>query len=327
MSAPRFASPASTSLDELVQLRSEASVLRRRKRFRRDAPRSGEIASRRLGRGLDFAELREYQPGDDVRLIDWKVTARTGRPHTKLFTEERERPVFLVIDFRSAMRFGTRGSYKSVLASRLAAIVGWTAVAARDRVGGVVFTDDWHADIRAQGGRRGLMNVFQSIMHGQNRVPRESSITLADTLERVATVAHPGSAVRIFSDFSGFDSHCARALGGALAVQDVVGVHISDPIDQELPRGRLPLVARSAMSRDGLGRRFFVGTSTHQRDHATRYRREMQGLSVSFSRGRHRLVSVSTEDALLDNAALVIGATSSAMAVSTALMEPDGAHR
>ena len=120
-----FASPASTSLDELVKLRSAAQALQRQMRKKSAAPLSGGSVSRRLGRGLDFAEVREYQPGDDVRMIDWKVTARSGKAHTKLFVEERERPVLLVVDFRASMRFGTRGMYKSVLAARLAALLGW----------------------------------------------------------------------------------------------------------------------------------------------------------------------------------------------------------
>ena len=312
MSEHRFASPASTSLDELVQLRSEASSLLRLMRRRSAAPQSGESQSRRLGRGLDFAELREYQAGDDVRLIDWKVTARTGRPHTKLFVEERERPVYLVVDFRAAMRFGTRGCYKSVMATRLAAVIGWTAVTARDRVGGVVFTDDWQAEVRPQGGRRGLMRLFQNIMHGQNRIPRTSGVSLADTLERVAKVAHPGSAVRLFSDFSTFDNRCASALGGPLATHDVIGVHVMDPIERELPDVRLPIMASAIGSPDKAVRRSFIGGAARRRLHANQYQADMKRLSAAFSRGRHRLVSVETSESLLDNAALVVSAVGSA---------------
>lgn len=298
----RFASPASTSLDELVQLRSEALAIARLARRRSAAPRYGESMSRRLGRGLDFAELREYQAGDDVRQIDWKVTARTGKPYTKLFVEERERPVYLVIDFRAAMRFGTQGSYKSVLASRLAAILGWYAVAQQDRVGGVVFTDDWHAEIRPQNGRRGLMRVFQSIMHGQNRIPQDSGVTLADTLERVAVVAHGGSAVRIFSDFSGLDRRCASALGGPLAKHDVVGVHVIDPIDEALPDVRLKLVSGVRAAGLSNARRLVVGSVREREAHAERHSNHLARLNTVFSRGRHRCVTISTSGDLLDNA-------------------------
>jgi len=108
-----FKSPVATSLDELVKLRGAANALQRRVRRKSAAPMNGGSVSRRLGRGLDFSEVREYQPGDDVRMIDWKVTARTGSAQTKLFVEERERPVLLVVDQSSSMRFGTGNSASS----------------------------------------------------------------------------------------------------------------------------------------------------------------------------------------------------------------------
>lgn len=309
MSAPRFASPASTSLEEFVRLRSEASALQRNSRHYAEGPHIGEFRSRRLGRGLDFAELREYQAGDDVRLIDWKVTARTGRAHTKLFTEERERPLYLVIDFRASMRFATRGCYKSALASRLAAIVGWSAIHSRDRVGGIVFTDDWYVDVKPQGGRRGLMRLLHSVLHGQNRIPRGQGVELVDMLERIAAVAHPGSAVQIFSDFSGMDDRCVKVLGDPLARQDMVGVHVIDPIDRELPRGRLPVIAMPALAQPGVGKRLMVGGNRQARLHAERYQAEVSALASAFAGRRHQLVTVLTSDALLDSAARVLDAT------------------
>ncbi len=309
MTALRFASPASTSLDELVQLRSEAAAIARLTRRRSAAPRSGESISRKLGRGLDFAELREYQAGDDVRLIDWNVTARTGKAHTKLFVEERERPIYLVIDFRAAMRFGTQGSYKSVLASRLAALVGWYAVAQQDRVGGVVFSDDWHAEIRPQGGRRGLMRLFQSVMHSQNRIPGGTGVTLSKTLERVANVAHGGSAVRVFSDFADADHRCSRVLGGPLAQHDVLGVHITDPVERELPNVRLPLVSSAGDTTTGSGLRAIVGSAPERRAHAQRYAEHVARLDTMFSRRQHLCVRVSTAADFLHNASTVLGTT------------------
>lgn len=92
------------------------------------------------GRGMEFDEVRAYQPGDDIRTIDWRVTARTGRTHTKLFQEERERPVLLLSDARRAMRFGTRDCFKSVLSARVTALLTWVALAGNDRVGGVTLS-------------------------------------------------------------------------------------------------------------------------------------------------------------------------------------------
>ena len=295
-----FASPASTSLDELVRLRVAAHALARRLRRSR-APLAGPAPSRRLGRGLDFAEAREYQPGDDVRLIDWRVTARSGRAHTKLFVEERERPVLLVVDCRASMRFATRGVYKSSLAARLAAILGWSAVAARDRVGGFVLTDDWHAEVRPRSGRRGLMGLFRAVAQGQRRAPAAERGQLADTLARLRHVAQPGATAVVISDFSGFDDAARRALGALLHGRDLLGVHVSDPLERELPPdGRYALVAAGAGDARRVALR--VAGRAQRRRHAARFAADRASLDAFFAGGGHVCVGVSTDEPLLDAA-------------------------
>lgn len=297
-------SPASTSLDELVGLRALAAALARRRRTSA-APLAGGTASRRLGRGLDFAEVRAYRPGDDVRQIDWKVTARTGHPHTKLFVEERERPVYLVVDFRSAMRFGTRGMYKSVLAARLAAIVGWSAVAARDRTGGFVFTDDWHAEVRPETGRRGLMGLFRATVHAQNRIPSAGGVAqFGDTLKRLAKVVHPGSTVYLFSDFKDFDGPARQTLGGALRRQELVAVHIVDPLDERLPEhGRLAVTGRSA---SGAPVRLAIDSTRQRRAYIARFEARRAALESLLGGSRKRLVTASTATPIADSAARLL---------------------
>ena len=300
-----FASPASTSLDELLQLRGAAQALQRRVRRKSAASMSGGSVSRRLGRGLDFAEVREYQPGDDVRMIDWKVTARTGRAHTKLFVEERERPVLLVVDFRAGMRFGTRGMYKSVLAARLAALLGWCAVASHDRVGGFVFTDDWHDEIRPQIGRRGLMSVFRAIHHSQQRIPRHGGDQLTSTLERLRHGVHAGSTVVLLSDFQGLTDAARSALGSALQSLDVMAVHICDPLDVELPGpGRYPM---AAFHQDGQQR--FV-MSVRNRTQQQNYRHEFdvreKQLQTLFARHSHYCMTAMTNGPLMETALSIL---------------------
>ena len=299
-----FASPASTSLDELVQLRAVAGALGRR-RLKSRAPLDGAAVSRRLGRGLDFAEVRAYQPGDDVRMIDWRVTARSGKAHTKLFVEERERPVLLVVDARASMRFATRGMYKSVLAARLAAVLGWSAVAAHDRVGGFVLTDDWHAEVRPRSGRRGLMALFRAIDQGQRRAPADARGQLGDSLARLRHVAQPGSTVVVLSDFSNFDEAARTALGGLLHSLDLLAVQVSDPLERELPSdGRYALLA-------GGGERarrsvLDVGGREQRERHAARFERRRRDVSEFFARGGHRHVEVSTDEPLVDAATRVL---------------------
>lgn len=115
------------------------------------------------GRGMEYDESRLYQPGDDVRHLDWRVTARTGKPHTKLFREERERPVFLWVDCRAPMFFATRGRFKSVAAAQIAALLAWSAVHDGDRIGSVIFTEGTHREIKPQRGKTGALRLFREL--------------------------------------------------------------------------------------------------------------------------------------------------------------------
>ena len=300
-----FVSPASTSLDELVQLRVAAQALQRQLRKRSAAPLSGGSVSRRLGRGLDFAEVREYQPGDDVRMIDWKVTARSGQAHTKLFVEERERPVLLVVDFRAGMRFGTRGMYKSVLAARLAALLGWCAVASHDRVGGFVFTDNWHSEIRPQAGRRGLMGLFRAIHHGQLRLPAPGEDQLAKSLGRLRHGVHGGSTVVLLSDFEGFDDNARSSLGSVLQTLDIMAVHICDPLDFNLPEpGKYPMRAHNDIEK----KRYIlnIGSKAEQRRYRDQFESRQSSLKELFAHNRHFYTTITTDASLLDSASNVL---------------------
>ena len=300
-----FESPASTSLDELVRLRDQAQALRRNSRKKSAAPATGPAVSRRLGRGLDFAEVREYQAGDDVRMIDWKVTARTGKTHTKLFVEELERPVMLVVDYRSHMRFGTQGMFKSVMAARLAALLGWTANFNQDRVGGFVFTDDWHSEIRPRSGRRGLMNFFRGIIDAQQHAPSGDRGQFSDTLSRLRTVVHGGSTVIILSDFVGFDDKAKLAMGNLLQRLDILAVHIVDPIECELPEsGRYAIKSSNAKGEQ------LLSIDTGRRAQAQRYLDDQidhqQGVSEFFSSHGHLYVKAQTNQPLLDVASRIM---------------------
>ena len=297
-----FGSPASTSLDELVRLRALASGLGRRA-SRSRAPLAGAAVSRRLGRGLDFAETRVYQPGDDVRMIDWRVTARSGNAHTKLFVEERERPVLLFVDARAAMRFATRGMYKSVMVARLAAVLGWSAVAAHDRVGGFVLSDDWHAEVRPRSGRRALMALFRAIDQSQRRVPTEAGgPPLGDALARLRHVAQPGSTVVVLSDFAGFDEAARAALGALLHGLDLLAVQVSDPLERSLPAdGRYEIAGA-----DGARRTLVVSGRAQRARHSARFEARRREVIDFFARGGHRHVDVSTEEPLAEAAVRVL---------------------
>jgi len=287
-----FGSPVAISLDELVRLRELSSVLARGVKRRVKSGQSGPAATKILGRGLDFAEVRGYQPGDDVRMIDWKVTARSGSTHTKLFVEERERPFFLVIDARSTMRFATQKMFKSVLAARLAALLGWSAVAHNDCVGGLVFSDTRHYEFKPRSGRRGLMSLFRAMVKAQADVASPShGQSLASHLLRLRLLAPTGCSICVLSDFSGFDDKSASAMGTVLQRCDVMAGMINDPLELALPQSGHYAV-RDADTR--------LGISTHDTQAQVSYAEQQQQLidSVSefFSRRRAGFMNISTND-------------------------------
>jgi uncharacterized protein (DUF58 family) len=153
--------------DELIKLRFGNSDVRLMSNKKILSSVTGGYGSRFRGRGLEFQEVRAYQAGDDIRNMDWRVTARTGKPHTKIFEEEREKPVFLVVDNSASMHFGSRVTFKSVVAAKAAAILAWSAAANHDRVGGIVYSDSSFNELRPQGGSRGVLRLLKQISQTQ----------------------------------------------------------------------------------------------------------------------------------------------------------------
>lgn len=200
---------------------------------------SGEYLSRFKGRGMEFAESRPYEPGDDARNLHWRVMARTGKPFTKLFREERERPVFVWVDLRSRMFFGTRGAYKAVVAARGAALVGWAAHRHGDRIGGVIFSDDVHHEIKPGRGKAAMLYLIRQIVshpawdaHGHSRPAADAA---REAMVRLRRVTRPGSLVVLLSDFADLDGVAENNLARLARHSEVHMLHIYDDIEAELP--------------------------------------------------------------------------------------------
>ena len=163
VSDPRSPDGVSLTLDELLQLRGNTRRIRQKFHQRACASRQARQRSRYRGRGLDFSEVRAYSPGDDVRLIDWNVTARSNEVHTKVFEEEREREVIFLVDFSRSMRFGTRVALKSVAAARLVAQLAWMIESSEERIGGLVCSETQHRECRPMGGKRGVFHLLRNV--------------------------------------------------------------------------------------------------------------------------------------------------------------------
>ena len=234
MTAPKSTHPEAgvvATRRELVALAREQPLSPRGRAARVKTQFGGMRASRFHGRGMEFSEVRAYQPGDDVRSIDWRVTARTGRPHSKLFQEERERPVWLVADLGPSMRFGTRGAFKSVAAARVAAVLAWEAHGEGERVGGIVLAPGSTVELPPARTRRHLLRFLDVLAAGT----AVSGEVLADDLEAqlrwLAPRVRGGSSVVVVSDFYAHDEALALALRVLARRAEVTLVHVFDPLE------------------------------------------------------------------------------------------------
>jgi uncharacterized protein (DUF58 family) len=222
----------SVQLKTLVDLAKPALLLNLHHSPKR-SKQSGAYVSRFKGRGMEFDEARLYQPGDDIRSIDWRVTARTGKTHTKVFREERERPVFISVDNRPSMHFATRGVFKSVQAAKIAALLAWTAQHKGDRIGGQIFTDTHCQEMKPQNGKHGVLRFFNALTKKRSATPLEMSLDHA--LARLVQHARPGSLVYVISDFRGLNQKAENHLAKLAGHCDVVLIQVFDPLESHLP--------------------------------------------------------------------------------------------
>lgn len=238
---PKITRPQEVSINlaDLIALRGESRGFSLRPGQIR-AAQSGGYLSRVRGRGMEFAEVRCYQQGDDVRSIDWRVTARQGKPHTKLFQEERERAVLLAVDYRRPMFFATRGSFKAVQASKLAALLAWRSLQQGDRVGAFLFSEERQCELRPQLGKAGVLNLLRQMVADPAwqrplHHPFEPQQRLAQTLMRLRRVARPGSLILLLSDFSQWDEQVEKQLSLLSRHNDLGLIFCHDPLEAELP--------------------------------------------------------------------------------------------
>lgn len=200
------------------------------------AKQGGAYVSSFKGRGMEFDESRAYMPGDDIRNIDWRVTARTGVTHTKVYQEERERPVLLWLDLNPSMFFATQGAYKSVIATKAAALLAWCVANHNDRVGALVFAGDEHIEIRPKRGKSAVLDfINRTVNHSAWNNNKNTTRNMETAMSRLRKVAHPGSLIFMLSDFREMNEKTTSHLANIARHNDIVLIHVSDPIESELP--------------------------------------------------------------------------------------------
>ena len=241
-------------LSELLSYKQQAKMRLQPNATAAFRPMAGNYLAKIKGRGMEFAEVRHYQSGDDVRTIDWAVTARTGKAHTKLFQEEKERPVFILLDLSDSMVFGSQFVFKSVQAVHLAALISWQAKQRNDRLGGIIFNQHKVVELKPSARSKGLLSYLyqaqelcvSSPFNIANKNKHEGhSETFSTQLKRLSRLTQTGCQIHLISDFSQVDNDCIKLINRMKKHNQISAWQITDPLESTLPkkssRGRIQI--------------------------------------------------------------------------------------
>lgn len=260
------------AMAELLHYQNKTALIDLSARKNIHGQMSGNYLSRNKGRGMEFDEVRHYQTGDDIRAIDWRVTARTGKTHTKLFREELERPVLIATDLGANMHFGSQLLFKSVQAAHLASLVAWHAKNRGDRLGGIVFNQQEHLELKPRSRKEGVLHylhaltsLHQSQQAFHNKVLSEQSVENSNTnlryfndnCARIRQLAKPGSLVYLITDAQAIKDMLIHNVNSQATINqeisalrhltqisqhcELVICLITDPLEQELPSSPIKL--------------------------------------------------------------------------------------
>lgn len=260
--------------------------------------RAGLKLSKIKGRGVDFSEVRTYQPGDDVRNIDWRVTARKNKPHTKVFREERERPNLIVVDQTQYMFFGSKLRLKSVAAAELAARIAWQNLNIGDRVGGIVIGNDDQSLHRPYRTTKAVARLLNDVSEYNRQLGREHvdpNASLWNGMLQIRRLTQTNYRIFVISDFAGPLESWREHLQQLARHNQVVAVHIHDPLEQELPPSDHYLVT------NGVDRlQLDTGDVRLRENYRTRYQQRLAALGQMCSHQSMQFLSVATSDTHLD---------------------------
>lgn len=227
------------TLEQLARLRFEARGFSLLPHQPVSSLLSGRHASRLRGRGLTFEELRGYRPGDDIRSIDWRATARLRKPQVRVYSEERERPVLVVVDQRSSMFFGTARTTKATAAAELAALAAWAALESGDRVGAIIFGDHDVVEIRPHRSRENVLRICHELVRMNGLLTSDSGPAEPDrlngALRRACNVAKHDHLVVLATDYVGSDDQTHRYVTQLASHNDVLAALVYDPVGISLP--------------------------------------------------------------------------------------------
>ena len=290
---------ATSTLKDLIALRQVATSIEYQRKYRTTSKMAGLLSSSIKGRGVDFEEVRCYQPGDDVRNIDWKVTARTLNPHTKVFTEEKEKPVFLIVDQSASMFFGSKITFKSVVAARVASILAWSAHEQGDRIGGLVYSDEAHINVKAKRGIKTVLSLLNRINELNNGLAKKSisepvlseKTRMSEILRQARRILKAHSSIFLISDFLNTDERSLTEIRSLSRRNKILAVHVFDPIEKQAPPPNLYSIS------DGL-ERTTIDTSDKEfaKNYGKHYENNLNEIYSIFSEINSPIISINTSE-------------------------------
>jgi len=277
-------------LDDLVSLKDRKPPLDLSSNRSVKSTFPGDHHSPFRGQGLEFDSVREYVPGDDIRNIDWRVTARTGSPHMKIFREERERNVIVCIDMNATMRFGTRNTFKSIQAARAASLLSWRALGNHNRLGACLYGDvpngmQFFAPKRT---RKSLWAMLKTLTEHPSQ---SHHISLEEILQHLSKAAQTGSLIYVISDFMKLTENLERRLSRLNKRCDVVFIAVNDPADKAIhPVDTIAFCANNS-------EKAYVNTASidGRRAYAAQWKENRQELQQIISRQKIAMVALTTE--------------------------------
>jgi len=294
---------AYVGLEQLLALRHKPSSQLPATSSKVVGNRAGLKLSKIKGRGVDFSEVRAYQPGDDIRSIDWRVTARKNKPHTKVFREERERPTLIVVDQTQNMFFGSRLRLKSVAAADIAARIAWQNLAAGDRVGGIIIGNERqtvHRPYRTTKSVARFLNDVAEFNRQLDRSQHDPADSINEGMLRIRRLTHTNYRIFILSDFSGDLSVWQEHLHQLARHNQVVVVHIHDPLEEQLPPADHYTVT------DGADRlQLYTGDRGLRERYQARFAARTEQLMGLCAHEAMRYIGIQTSDQHLDQLAWV----------------------
>jgi len=297
---------AYANLDDLIRIQFKARDFSFLPQQPVSSVLSGRYASRLRGRGLNFEEIRRYLPGDDIRTMDWKVTARTRSPHVRVYTEEKDRAVVLIVDQRINMFFGTRDKLKSVTTAELAALGAWRAVDVGDRVGAVIFNDAELIDIQPQRSQKTVMSILGAVVNMNHALRADTQVEpnpgmLNRALEKALQLAPHDVLIVMISDFFGVDEQTERLTARMAEHNDVLGLLVHDPIRLQ------PAQQNLTVSDGSLQMEIDFADKRVREKLAEDYREEQEHITRFLNRLSAPLLMVSNEGDVVDQVRRLLG--------------------